>query len=160
LYWDSCAFIHRFQETPKHVEALKEHIAQAKIGACHIVTSAVTLAEVYKIPDLGILPIEVSNRIMEFFKNEYVVVYQADRPVCEEAHHIQRLHHGLLPMDAIHISTALAAKADVLITSDSKKYRRNGLLAHDQTIGSPPMKIQIPNVAMFHPLPGVGGVSV
>ncbi|MGB2614655.1 MAG: type II toxin-antitoxin system VapC family toxin [Phycisphaerae bacterium] len=157
LYWDSCAFIHRFQETPQYVEPLREHIEQAKIGNCRIATSAITLAEVYKLPDMGILPVEVSNKILEFFRNDYIVVYQADRPVCEEAHHIQRLHSGLLPADAIHVATALSAKANVLITSDTKKYRRNGLLAHNLRIGNPPIKIEIPNAAMFHPLPGVGG---
>jgi predicted nucleic acid-binding protein len=158
LYWDSCAFIHRFQETAEHIEALKEHIAQAKVGNCKIITSAVSLAEVYKLPELGMLPIEVSNKIMDFFKNiDYVLLYQADRWVCEEAHHIQRLRDGLAPMDAIHIATALAAKADVLITSDTKKYRRKGLLAHDKALGKPPLKIELPNVAMFHPLPGLDG---
>lgn len=154
LYWDSCAFIHLFQETPSYVEALKEHIARAILGQCRIATSTVSLAEVCKLPEVGLLPLEQTQKILAFFKNDYVDIYQADRDACEAAHHLIR-DHGLTPMDAIHVATAQIAKADILITSDLKQYRRKGLLGHNEKIGKPPLKIQAPNVKMFLDLPGM-----
>jgi uncharacterized protein len=154
LYWDSCAFIHRFGETPAYVEVLKEHIERAKRGDCRIATSAVSLAEVCKLPDLGLLPAEQTKKIMEFFKNDYLDVYQADRDLCTVAHQLIG-KHGLTPMDAIHVATALAARASIMITTDTKKYRRKGLVTHDGKIGEPPLKIQLPNVTMFLELPGM-----
>ncbi len=71
IYWDSCAFIHRFQETPEFLDALRDQIARAKAGQCKIVTSSVTLAEVCKLPDSGMLPIEQTNKILKFFENDF-----------------------------------------------------------------------------------------
>lgn len=154
LYWDSCAFIHRFGETQAYVEALREHIERAKRGECRIATSAVTLAEVCKLPDSGLLPAEQTTKIMDFFKNDYLDVYQADRDLCTAAHQLIG-KYGLTPMDAIHVATALVARASIMITTDTKKYRRKGLLVHDGKIGDPPLKIQVPNVEMFLGLPGM-----
>jgi predicted nucleic acid-binding protein len=158
LYWDSCAFIHLFQgKNVEYTVALQDQIERARKGECEIATSAVSLAEVCKLPDLGVLPIEQTQKILAFFGNDYIHVWQADRSICEDAHHVIR-EHGLLPMDAIHVATALASKAEIMITTESKKYRRRSLFLHDQKIHSlhqpdaPPLKIQIPNVKMFLPL--------
>jgi predicted nucleic acid-binding protein len=156
LYWDSCAFIHLFQEkNVDYAAALQEHIKRVEKDECEIVASTVSLAEVCKLPDLGVLPIEVTNKILAFFRR--VKVWQVDWSIGEDAHHIIR-EHGLLPLDAIHVATALASKAEIMITTETKKYRRRCLLPHDQKIHSlhqpdaPPLKIQVPNTKMFLPL--------
>lgn len=144
IYWDSCAFIHLFQQTPAWHDPLAEMMAKAENGEYEIVTSAVTLAEVYKLPELGIFPIEQSDKIIGCMENKYLNVWQADRFICKEAHHIMRLHEAVKPMDAIHLATAIAAKVNFMITTDTKKYRREGLLAHDGKIGNPALKIKTP----------------
>jgi len=108
---------------------------------------------VCKIPDQGMLPLEQTQKILRFFEHEYIEVYQADRVICEEAHHIIRLN-GLLPMDAIHMATALVAKVDLVVTTDSKKYRRKGLLFYDGRIGNPPLKVTLPDLGIFLPMLG------
>lgn len=61
IYWDSCAFIHAFKGSQEYAAALQEQIVRAKIGDCIIVTSTVTLAEVYKLPELGGVPTVVES---------------------------------------------------------------------------------------------------
>jgi predicted nucleic acid-binding protein len=150
IYWDSCVFIHLLQET-NYVDALREVVHRAKNGECKIVTSAVSLAEVCKLPELGALPEDQTTKILQFFQNDYIDVYQADRFVCEEAHRIIR-KHGLKPMDAIHMATASIAKVDLVMTSETKKYRRGGLLRCDGLIGNPPLKVSLPDLGVFLPL--------
>ena len=153
IYWDSCAFIHRFQETQEFLPALQMAIDRAKNGEFRIVTSTVTLAEVCRIPDQGMLPIEQTTQILDFFRNDYVALFQADRWVCEEAHHLIR-HHALMPMDAIHVATALMAQVRLVVTTDGKKHRRAGLLRHNMKIGNPPLRIESPDLGVFLPLFG------
>jgi predicted nucleic acid-binding protein len=157
IYFDSCAFIHLFGKTPEHYDSLEHLVGMAKADVKGnnteyvIITSAVSLAETSKFPDTPLLPIEQSKKILAFLENEYVQVWQADRDVCEEAHQLIR-HFTLKPMDAIHIATAIAAKAACIVTTDTKKYRRDGLLQYDGKIGG--MKIKTPKeaVALFLPI--------
>ena len=151
IYWDSCAFIHLLQQTERYFDALDDIKSRARKKECKIITSSVSLAEVCKIPETGMLPIEQTKKILAFFENEYVELWQADRQICEEAHHLIR-HHELLPMDAIHIATALMAKPEVVITTDTKKYRRKGLLYFDGQIGNPPLSIKEPSIGIMLPL--------
>ena len=151
IYWDSCVFIHLLQRTPEYVDALDMTLAKARAKQCRIITSCVTIAEVCKLPELGALPIEQTEKILDFFRNEFVVSWQADRWACLEAHHLQR-HFPLLPMDAIHLATALQAKVKIAFSTDTKKYRRNGLLDCSKKIGNPPLIVEIPSVSVFMPL--------
>ena len=67
IYWDSCVFIHLFQKTPDYIEALQETVRRAKNKEFVIGTSAVTIAEVYKLPELGELDVEQSEKILDYF---------------------------------------------------------------------------------------------
>jgi predicted nucleic acid-binding protein len=130
---------------------LDEFRSRAKDGEWKILTSAISIAEVSWIPDDIKLPIQQTRQILKFFENDYVELWQADRFICEEAHHLTRLC-GLLPMDAIHIATAVEAKPEMVLTTDSKKGRRNGLLAWDMRFGKPALPIKSPDTAIHLPL--------
>ena len=119
-------------------------MAKAKSGEHKIVTSAVTMAEIYKLPELGIMPIEQSDKILDCLANDYIAIWQADKFLCKEAHHLQRHVPALLPMDAIHLATAINAQVSLILTTDTKKYRRNGLLIHDNVFGEPKIRIRVP----------------
>jgi predicted nucleic acid-binding protein len=151
IYWDSCAFIHLLQQTEEYFGALDDMKTRARNKEFKIVTSAVSIAEVCKIPETGMLPSEQSKKILAFFENEYVQLWQADRAVCENAHTLIQFHE-LFPMDAIHIATALMAKVEMVITTDSRKYRRKGLLHLDGKIGNPTMQIKKPEMSLFLPI--------
>lgn len=151
IYWDSCAFIHFFQAKNDFSDAL-DHIDQkAQAGGTKIVTCSVAIAEVCKLPELGLLPLEQSKKILRFMENDYVEMWQADRLICEEAHHIIRLH-GVKPMDAIHLSAAINSRSSLFLTTDTKKYRRGGLLKLDGKLGNPPLPIKLPSLGVVLPL--------
>ena len=84
-------------------------------------------------------------------ENDYVEMWQADRLICEEAHHIIRLH-GVKPMDAIHLSAAINSRSSLFLTTDTKKYRRGGLLKLDGKLGNPPLPIKLPSLGVVLPL--------
>lgn len=151
IYWDACIFLHLFRETPEYIDALRHNLGQATSEECVIATSSVTLAEVYKVPGEGVLPLDQRKLILGFFKNPYVEMWQADRGVCEKAHYIMNDWGTLKPMDAIHVATALAAEAHIMLTTDKKMYNRSGLLlSHDGKIDN--LRIVRPTMGEFLPL--------
>jgi predicted nucleic acid-binding protein len=84
-----------------------------------VVTSAFTLAEVHKAPGLGSLAEEQDDRLLEFFKHEWLIVKDVTRTVAEAANRICRVH-SVKPPDAVHIASAIAAKCDALYAWDDK----------------------------------------
>ena len=137
VYWDSCCFIHFFQQKHRpYYLALAQIAKAAESREIIIVTSTVSFAEVCKLPDLGGLPISQSEIILKFMEHDYIEKWSADAWVCKEAHNIIRLL-GLKPMDAIHMATAKMANVSVCYSTDTKKYRRDGLIAHTNKLGFP-----------------------
>lgn len=148
-YFDSCIFIELIQQTRKKrfdaCEALRKKAERKELV---IVTSTLSITEVNKLSDLPILPEEQSKRIIEFFKNFYIKIRVADRPIAEYAHELTRTHK-LSNIDAIHVATAILGRVPVLYTYDGMKRGRKlqGLLKHDGMIGKPgrtPLRIETP----------------
>jgi len=143
VYWDSVVFIDLIEETPGRHETLKAISDSAERAEARIVTSALTLAEVSKLNNLRLLPEWAEKKILEFFENDYITVRDVSRPVCEMARPIIR-GHGLKPPDAIHVATALMAKAQVLHTYDGDLLGKNGLITNPLLTGCPPLRIEVP----------------
>lgn len=143
VYWDSCVFIDLLQQRAGRYEACRYIHDRAEKGELLIVTSAITIAEVVKLPESGTFPDMHSKMILEYFENPYIVIRQVDRPTAEEAHRLSQAH-GIYPMDAIHLATALGAVVSVLHTYDEKKKRRKGLLGWNLKVGNPPLRIEKP----------------
>jgi predicted nucleic acid-binding protein len=151
-YFDSCIFIELLQQSDKdRLEACEALHEQAKSGRLIIVTSAASIIEVNKLPESPGLPEEQSKNILAFFAHSYIVVRNLDRQVAEYAHDLTRTH-GLLPLDAVHVATAVVNKVPVLYTYDMAKGRRKGLLSHHLKIGSPPLRIEMPPKPSSGPL--------
>jgi len=135
VYWDSCVFIDLLQQTPSRYDACDAVHRQAEKEQIIIVTSVVTLTEVTRIKNAGIISDELSDKILEYFENPYIAVRQLDRELAKDAHRLCR-RLNLMGLDGIHLATALERKVDVLYTYDSKKQRRNGLLGWDGKLGT------------------------
>src|ERR1043165_6419507 len=109
-YFDSCVFIELLQQNNKKrfdaCEALRERAAKNELI---IVTSAITIAGVNKLPESGALPAEQSRLILDFFENEYIAIRPATREIGELAHEFTPTH-GLPNLDAIHVATAVLTK--------------------------------------------------
>lgn len=144
VYFDSCLFIELLQQNiPDRFDACEAIRDRAQKNEIVIVTSALTITEVNKLPESGALPEEQSRKILDFFENEYIAIRPLDRGTAEDAHQLTRTH-GLTNADAIHVATAIRGKVSVLYTYDASKGKRKGLLKHNLKIGSPPLRIEKP----------------
>ncbi len=66
-------------------------------------TSALSIAEVNKLPSVPAIPVDQSKQILGFFENEYIAIRSVNRHTAEYAHELTRTH-GLTNIDAIHIA--------------------------------------------------------
>lgn len=117
LCWDSSCFCAWFSEEAGRWEICDAIIDAARKGQIKLYTSFLTLAEVVKVP--GMYPSEEEDRIVEFFRNPYVVKVTVDWFVTRIARDLQR-RFNLDGRDAIHLATAIHIKADVLHTYDGQ----------------------------------------
>ena len=151
-YFDACLFIELLQQSNKdRFEACEDLRVKAEKSQLIIVTSALIITEVNKLPDSKSLPEDQSKKILAFFENPYIAIRPVDRRTAEYAHELTRTH-GLANMNALHVATAIVNKVPVLYTYDSAKGRRKGLLGHNMKIGNPPLRIEIPPPACAGPL--------
>lgn len=87
-------------------------------------TSSFTLAEVIKARNRPLLTPAEEKRIDGFFKHEYIKLVILDREVAELARRLAR-NHGLRPPDAVHLASAVKARADELLTWDENHFPIN-----------------------------------
>jgi predicted nucleic acid-binding protein len=94
-------------------------IEKARSGEVVIVTSALTMVEVVKITELGLLDQDTEQLVADFFENDFISLRNVDRFVAERARPLVR-EFNLKPADAIQVATALLMKVDVMHTYDEK----------------------------------------
>lgn len=143
VYWDTCVFIDFFQMTKDRYAACRHAHDLAVAGELAIVTSTVTLSELSRVHAEGVVDDEMSRKILDFMENDFVHLRPADRTVGEQAHQYAR-EQNLMPLDAIHVATAVLAGTEVLYTYDGIKKRRKGLIRHSGRFGTPPLEIMPP----------------
>lgn len=149
VYWDACVFIALYKGD-KPAQEIKDGLrywtAKARAGEAHIVTSAITYAEVLRFHHQQKYP------IFSAFMDRYVIRQAADVPVMKLCHEIRDYFAGhgfnLATADAIHVATAVATDCDELHTFDgiSGKHAKNCLKLL-------PLNGQIPNTKMRICLP-------
>ncbi len=138
-YWDSCAFLALLKNEADKIDECKSVIKAAKDRKVTIVTSALTFIEVIKLekgkPKLSK---DVEEKIRDFFKHEWIYIYNVDRKIGELARDLMWQYEGLKPKDATHVATAVQAKVDVLETFD------DGLIKLSGKVGNPLLPIRRP----------------
>ena len=78
VYWDSCAWIALPDGTMENRGALcRAVIDSAQNGGTEILTSALTLVEVSKIPPTG--GFATADKVKDFFENDYIIIVRLDR---------------------------------------------------------------------------------
>jgi predicted nucleic acid-binding protein len=147
IYWDSCLYISCIERTPGRCTVLDAIIEAAKARDVVLVASALVLAEVVKIrDDFGATATEEESKLIaSFFENDFISVRALDRKTAEDAREISR-QFGLKPPDAIHVATACRFKCECLQTYDGEDKNPRKLLAFNDRIGTPRLRIELPSV--------------
>jgi predicted nucleic acid-binding protein len=91
-YWDSCIFIDLLQQTAGRYDACEEIRKKAEDGELIIVTSAIALAEVCKLPASGLADQEQFQKITDFFENPYIAIRAVDRIIGSRARELTHTH--------------------------------------------------------------------
>ena len=123
-YWDACTWIALItQESPERAARCEYVIEQSEHGAVALVTSAFTLAEVYKrkcYKEYASLP-EVNDAEFEQFVYERVGIIQVTYEVGVMARRLLRKHPNIgKPQDAVHVASCLVNNICELHTFDHK----------------------------------------
>lgn len=138
-YWDSNAFLGWLNDEKDKASECEGVLDAAEEGRIEIVTSALTLTEVIRKKGEKPIPKESEQMIRDFFEQPWIIVRDVDRFVAERARDLIWAH-GLKGPDAIHLATALRLGLTVMDTYDDK------LVALDNKLGSPPLRIGKPSV--------------
>jgi hypothetical protein len=86
-------------------------------GRWAIFTSTFTLVEVLRARRQPVLTEAEEQKIDAFFRHDYIKLITLDRRVAEEARRLAR-QYSLRPADAVHLASAIRARADQLLTWD------------------------------------------
>lgn len=136
VYWDACTWIAYINQEKAITN--KDGIVENRFAKClevleqasnkklEIVTSAFTLAEVCKNPEVRESPLE---NLPAFFERSYIVMVPVDMAIGRKAQHMQA--SGLIslrPADSIHLASAIRAKVSELHTFDGGILRLDGLI--------------------------------
>ncbi len=124
-YWDSDCFLAWFQEEAGKVDACRGPIERAEAGDVFILSSTLTVAEVLWMRGAPRLPEDKASLVRAFFRRPYIRLRNVTRHVAEAAQDLV-WNHGIKPKDAIHVATALDAKAVALETFDEKLIKKSG----------------------------------
>lgn len=131
--------------------AVADHIIQAaEAGDYRIYISALTLAEVHKLPrgTKPALTAQQDQTILEFFQNDFFVVLPIDRQIGEAANRFCR-EYGILGNDAIHLACAIRAKCDVILAWDrpltDKVSRGDIRIEEPRVLGQQRLKLNTPH---------------
>ncbi|OYV55474.1 MAG: hypothetical protein B7Z76_09940 [Acidiphilium sp. 20-67-58] len=128
IYWDACAWIAYIAEE-KDIK-LKDGTIENRYSMClnvldaarkgkiEIVTSAFTLAEVCKSPEVVTSPID---NLPAFFERSYILIVPVDLSIGRRAQSMKTSGVVTLkPADTVHLASAQRAKASELHSFDGK----------------------------------------
>ncbi len=137
VYWDACTWIAYInqekiveevnQTRTDRFEMCRAILDRAEKGEIEIVTSAFTLAEVCKPPNIDTSPLD---RLPSFFEKSYILIVPVDMAVGLKSQKIQ--DSGLVnikPPDAIHLASAQIASVSEFHTFDNRILKFDGHLA-------------------------------
>lgn len=137
--WDSASAFGYLANQSGRAEQCQRVIDDAEAGRSDIVISALTIAEVLHLKgEKNGLAKDTKDRIRSFFRRSCFTVADVDRFIAEHAQDLFWEHH-VMPKDAIHIATAIAAGAHYLETFDSVLLKKSRQLG-----GDPQLVVQQP----------------
>lgn len=133
VYWDSDCFLGHLQKEDGKADSCWQVLQAAEDGDVLIVTSALTLAEVLAVKKKDKIPKERKDDVINFFKNDYIIVRNLDRRISEIARDLV-WDNGIAPKDACHVATALFFGLDKLHTFDEKLIAKTGQVGENREL--------------------------
>ena len=137
IYWDSDAFLGWLQNEAGKAELCEGTIKRAEAGEVLIVTSALTITEVLWLRGAPKVSRDKAEILRRFFRRSFIRVRNVTRSVAESAQELV-WDNNIRPKDALHVATALDAKASILETFD------DGLIGKSDSAGDPPLIVRKP----------------
>ncbi len=137
IYWDSDTFLGWLQNEAGKAEVCEGTIKRAEAGEVLIVTSALTITEVLWLRGAPKVSRDKAEILRRFFRRSFIRVRNVTRSVAESAQELV-WDHNIRPKDALHVATALDAKASILETFD------DGLIGKSGSVGDPPLIVRKP----------------
>jgi predicted nucleic acid-binding protein len=124
-YLDTSAYLAAINNEKDRALVVRQILDAAEQKKIQIVASTFVVAEVIKIKgeDAYLTP-DKESEIDEVLKSERILWVELDLTLALEARKLARAH-GLKPGDAIHLASAIRAKADVLLRYDSRFNSKN-----------------------------------
>lgn len=117
-YLDSSVYIAAINGEAGRASTAKAILAAADRGDIAVVGSTWVVAEVIRMKgEAAPLSLEKEKEIDAILRSEKVTWYEVDFSLAAEARHLAR-QYGLKPGDAVHLATALRARADTLLAWD------------------------------------------
>ena len=94
-------------------------LSHAEAGNFPVYTSTMTIVEVHKKRGEGYTTLDSqrSELILQFFEHDYIKIIDVDRRISEEAHRYCQ-KYGLMPVDAVHLASAIRGGCDIFLTWD------------------------------------------
>lgn len=152
-YWDSAMFIsfvtkQATDEGCKRVEIIKELLGLHEQQKIEIIVSTMVMAESRPDSEGGVYDPASANIVDDLFNSTDILLYGLTPQIATLAREIGEKYPAITPTDAVHIATAIFAKADVLFTFDGagKRRRPKHMITNSGRIGTPPLKISAPFV--------------
>lgn len=125
IYWDTDAFLGWLQNEAGKVELCAGTLDRAERGEVLIVSSALTIAEVLWRKAAPKITKDKAAILHKFFRRSFIRIRGVSRAIAEEAQMVV-WDHGIKPKDAVHVATAIDAKAAILETFDEDLIARSG----------------------------------
>lgn len=113
VYMDACVIFDCLTKLPKYYPHVEPILRDAKADKITIVASTICFSEVFMIKGDP----EGTEKIENFFNQEYVAVYDVDDLIARKAGSI-RIGANLETADALHVATAIVKGAQVFLTRD------------------------------------------
>lgn len=119
-YWDSCVFIGYLNDEYDRRSQCLPIINAAESGRAKIITSALTLAEVFWVGKRTAPNSEAKRKIKDFFEYSFIGVSDLTRRVAEHARELTWDYENISNWDAVHLATVINSDIVLLETYDNE----------------------------------------
>ena len=128
VYWDSCCFI-EILNAGARAEQCVNVLEQAQRDEIRIVISSLTMGETVRPRGSETpLPVELRDKVLAFFENDYIIMVNLDRDVVRKSLDLC-WNFNLKSRDALHVAAALAYQCDAFETFDQSILKLNAVVA-------------------------------